>query len=207
MPVVLLKPPDPVIAQPSRQEKRLADGRREPLDQHPGDVRGDEQVGIPVIGPHTGQECSRIEPGRGHGDPLEEVSQDLGRFPQDVLLPFHAGLDEPMHLRLVERGQRFDHGVRGRVTDAGVRDVVGRAVRTLGPGPFVPVSIDGGDAVAPVAHADAHENVTASGRRCDNRPIIGEGLAAGSDPGGRERIDSFPYRILAASLRGNPLDP
>ena len=33
--VVLLKPSDTIISQPSRQEKRFADGRRETLDKHP----------------------------------------------------------------------------------------------------------------------------------------------------------------------------
>ena len=167
VPVVLLKPSDTIISQPSRQEKRFADGRRETLDKHPGDMGGDKQVRILVIGQHTGKEFRRVEPGRWNGDPLKEIPQHGGRFPQNVVLTLHSSVDKPMHLHLVKWGERLNYGVRRRVADEGMFDVIGRHACIIGPSFFVPGLINGRYPVAFFIHGETlinRDGVTASGQ-------------------------------------------
>ncbi len=151
--VVLPKPPDAEVGEPSSHEEGLADGGGETLDENAGDVGGDEQVRVPVIGRHSGTQLRRVEPGRRDGDPFEELSQRRRSLPENVFPSLHPGLNEPMRFGLVERGQRLDHGVGGRVADKGVLHIVDRRFPVIDPGLFVPGPIGGRRAVGkPSSH-------------------------------------------------------
>ena len=74
-------------------------------------------------GDATGMDDARVEPRGRDGDGVEKFAQGERGLAQDMVLAFHAGVDEAVDSALVQFGQGGDGGVGHRVGDAGMGDV------------------------------------------------------------------------------------
>lgn len=104
------------------------EGLRHPLGET-GDQRRhhqphEEHIRVSVEGAGARHGPLRIEPERGRAvEGVEEVPYHLRRFPQNLNVAVHPGLDQALALVLGKLGHGLDSGIGQRVTDHRVLDV------------------------------------------------------------------------------------